>query len=56
MLRCFMKWYGEALDITIKIVMSLPPFTEDVEIKRLLEAAEDNKSHKKCIVRDVQLI
>jgi len=37
MLRCFMRWYGEPLDITIKIPRSLPPFTEDVEIKQLLE-------------------
>ena len=56
MLRGFMKWYGDALDLTIKIPRSLPPFTKDEEIKQLLEAVENKRSHKKSIIRDILLI
>ena len=56
MLRCFMKWYGEPLDLTIKIPRSLPPFIKDEEIKRLLEAVGNKRSHKKSIIRDILLI
>ncbi|MFH1662703.1 MAG: tyrosine-type recombinase/integrase [Chloroflexota bacterium] len=56
MIRCFMRWYGEAFDLTIKIPRSLPPITEDEEIKQLLEAVQDKRSHKKSIIRDILLI
>src|SRR5512138_2795035 len=57
MVKAFMKWYGESLhDVHIKIPKSLPPYTEDVDIEKLLEAAGDKKSHKSLIERDKLLI
>jgi integrase len=56
MLGSFMRWYGEDIDLKIKIPKSLPPYIEDEEINQLLEAVERKKSHKKCIIRDILLI
>ena len=52
MLRVFMKWYGEPLDLKIKVPKSLPSYTEDSDIDKLFSAIEDKKTHKGCIVRD----
>lgn len=53
MLRVFMKWYGEPMnDFKVKVPKSLPPYTEDQDIERLLAAIGNKKTHKGCIVRD----
>jgi integrase/recombinase XerD len=42
MVKAFMKWYGEPLtDVLIKIPKSLPSYTEDVDIEKLLDAIGD---------------
>jgi len=57
MLRMFMKWYGEPMDdLRIKIPKSLPPYTEDTQIEKLLHAIETKKTHKGTIVRDILLV
>jgi integrase len=57
MLRMFMKWYGEPMDdLKIKILKSLPPYTEDAQIEKLLHAIETKKTHKRNIVRDILLV
>jgi integrase/recombinase XerD len=53
MIRVFMKWYGEPMnDFKIKIPKTLPPYTENQDIERLLSAIRNKKTHKGCIVRD----
>ncbi len=56
MLRIFMKWYGEVLDIKVKIPKSLPQYTEDKDIEKLFYAIEHKKTHKGCIVRDSLMV
>ncbi len=57
MLRMFMKWYGEPMDdLKIKIPKSLPPYTEDAQIEKLLHAIATKKTHKRNIVRDILLV
>ena len=52
-----MKWYGEPIeDLKIKIPKSLPTYTEDTDIQKLLKAIEDKKTHKKTIIRDMLLV
>ena len=52
-----MKWYGEPMDdLKIKIPKSLPPYTEDAQIEKLLHAIETKKTHKRSIVRDILLV
>jgi integrase/recombinase XerD len=56
MLKVFMKWYGEPLDLKIKIPKSLPPYTEDSDIDKLFDAIENKKTHRGCIVRDSLMV
>jgi len=52
MLRVFFKWYGEELDIKVRVPKTMPPYTEDSDIDKLFSAIENKKTHKGCIVRD----
>jgi integrase len=56
MIGGMMKWYGEPLDLSIKVPKSIPQYTEDSDIDKLIAAVENKKSHKGCIVRDRLLI
>lgn len=57
MIKTFMAWYGEPLDdIRIKIPKTLPSYTEDIDVKKLLAAAADKRSYKNVIERDQLLI
>lgn len=48
-----MKWYGELIDdIKIKVPKTLPAYTEDSDIEKLLAVIPNKRSHKGCIERD----
>ncbi len=56
MMKSFMKWYGEPMnDLKVKVPHSIPSYTEDGDIGKLLSAIENKKTHKACIVRDLLL-
>ncbi|MBA7710234.1 Tyrosine recombinase XerC [subsurface metagenome] len=57
MIRGFMKWYGEPIDdVKIKVPKTLPPYTEDSDIEKLLAAIPNKRSHKHCIERDQLMV
>ena len=57
MIRLFMKWYGEPMnDFKVKVPKTLPPYTKDSEVEKLIAVIENKKSHKGCIVRDSLLV
>jgi len=57
MLKVFMKWYGEPMNgFRVKIPKTLPPYTKDSEVERLLSAIGNKRSHKGCIVRDTLIV
>jgi len=57
MIRGFMKWYGAPInDIKIKVPKTLPPYTEDSDIEKLLAAIPNKRSHKDRIERDQLLV
>ena len=57
MIRVFMKWYGEPMDdFRIKVPKTLPSYTKDSEVERLLSAIGNKRSHKGCIVRDTLIV
>ncbi len=57
MIRVFMKWYGEPMDdCRIKVPKTLPPYTKDSEVERLVSAIGNKRSHKGCIVRDTLIV
>jgi len=56
MISGLMKWYGEPLDLKVKVPKSLPEYTKDSDIEKLVAAVKNKKSHKGSIVRDLLLI
>jgi integrase/recombinase XerD len=55
-LTAFFNWYGEKLDVKIKMPHTLPEYVEDVEINKFVDAIENRSSHKKLAKRDVLLV
>lgn len=55
-LKVFLKWYGEELDINIRVPKILPSYVERADIERLLEALRAKRSHKNTIRRDYLLV
>lgn len=45
-LKVFLKWYGEELDINIKVPKTLPTYVEKTDIEKLLEALRTKKAIK----------
>ncbi len=57
MIRGFMRWYGEPIDdVKIKVPKTLPPYTEDSDIEKLLAVIPKKRSHKGCIERDQLMV
>ena len=57
MIKMFMKWYGEPIDdYKVKVPKTLPGYTEDDDIDKLLQSIENKKTHTGCIVRDSLLV
>ena len=53
MIKAFMKWYGEPLkDVKVKIPKTLPPYTTDEDLDKLLSEIRQKKTHKGQIERD----
>lgn len=55
-LKVFLKWYGEELDINIRVPKMLPSYVEKSDIEKLLEAMRAKKSHRSTIDRDILLV
>jgi len=55
-LKQFMRWYGEPLDIKVKTPKMLPDYVEQSDIDKLIEAMRDKKSHKRSTKRDILLV
>jgi site-specific recombinase XerD len=57
MIKPFMKWYGDPIsDLKIKIPKSLPSYTPEADIDKLILAIETKRSAKQTIERDVLLV
>ena len=52
-LKVFFKWYGEELDINIRVPKILPSYVDKSNIDKLLEAMKSKRSHKETIGRDL---
>jgi integrase len=52
-LKMFLKWYGEELDIKLRVPKILPSYVEKRDIEKLLEALRAKKSHKNTIGRGI---
>jgi integrase len=56
MVRGFMEWYGESLDIKLAKPKSLPQYVEPNDIERLIDFIRHKKTHKRTVERDVLLV
>ncbi|OGN96368.1 MAG: hypothetical protein A2Y89_00080 [Chloroflexi bacterium RBG_13_51_18] len=57
MIKNFMKWYGEPIDdVKIKVPKTLPPYTEDSNVEKVLAVIPKKRSHKGCIERDQLMV
>jgi len=57
MIKPFMKWYGDPIsDLKIKIPKSLPQYTTESDIAKVISAIETKRSAKNTIERDVLLV
>jgi len=57
MIKAFMKWYGDPItDLKVKVPKTLPPYVEDEEVSKLIEALGNKKTHKRIIERDTLLV
>ena len=56
MIRGFMEWYGETLDVRPSKPKSLPEYVEPKDIGRLIDFIRDKTTHKGTVKRDILLI
>ena len=56
MIRGFMEWYGESLDIRPTKPKSLPQYVEPSDIEHLIDVIRHKNTHKSTVVRDILLI
>src|SRR4030043_376886 len=52
----FFKWYGEELDIKLRVPKILPSYVEKSDIGKLLDAIKNKRSYKNNTERDLLLI
>ena len=55
-IRGFMEWYGESLDIRPTKPKSLPLYVEPSDIEHLIDVIRHKNTHKSTVVRDILLI
>jgi integrase/recombinase XerD len=57
MIKAFMKWYGEPIDdLRIKVPKTIPQYTEDEDVAKLVKEIETKKTHKGTVLRDILLV
>ena len=54
-IRGFMEWYGESLDIRPTKPKSLPQYVEPSDIEHLIDVIRHKNTHKSTVVRDILL-
>ena len=55
-IKGFLDWYGEEIDLKVKIPRQLPEYVEDESIEKLIEAIKKKNTHKGSINRDILLV
>jgi hypothetical protein len=57
MVKAFMKWYGEPIDdLRIRVPKTIPQYTEDEDVAKLVKKIETKKTHKGTVPRDILLV
>jgi site-specific recombinase XerD len=54
--KSFMAWYGEELDLKVKIPRQLPPYTKMSDVDKVLAVIKSKHTHKRTIAQDTLLV
>jgi integrase/recombinase XerD len=55
-IKGFLNWYGEEIDLKVRLPHQLPEYVEDESIQKLIMATKKKQTHKNSIDRDILLI
>lgn len=55
-IKGFLNWYGEDIDLKVKLPRQLPEYVEDASVQKLIATIKEKQTHKKTIDRDILLI
>jgi integrase/recombinase XerD len=55
-IRGLLSWYGEDIDLKVRLAHQLPEYVEDDSVQRLIDAVQKKRTHKGTIRRDILLI
>ena len=55
-IKGFLNWYGEELDLKVKLPHQMPEYVEDESIQKFIATIEKKQTHKQTINRDILLI
>ena len=55
-IKGFLDWYGEDIDLKVKLPHQIPEYVEHENIEKLITAIKKKKTHKKSINQDILLI
>jgi len=55
-IKGFLDWYGEEIDLKVKLPHQLPEYVEDESIQKLIATIKKKQTHRQSIDRDILLI
>jgi len=55
-IKGFLNWFGEDIDLKVKLPHQLPEYIEDESIQKLIATIKTKQTHKKAIDRDILLV
>ena len=55
-IKGFLNWYGEEIDLKVRLPHQLPEYVEDESIQKLIATIRKKQTHKQTINRDILLI
>jgi len=55
-IRDFLRWYGEELNLKISVPHNLPEYVREADIEKMLNVISNKRSHKQTILRDTLVI
>ncbi len=55
-IKGFLEWYGEDIDLKVKLPHQLPEYVEDESVQKMIDTVKQKRTHKQDIDRDILLI
>ena len=55
-IKGLLEWYGEDIDLKVKLPHQLPEYVEDESVQKMIATVRQKRTHKQDIDRDILLI